>query len=165
MELVWDLANIIIAVLILIAFLAATSLPLIAAWSLLTGRRVNWDDFAFIAMVLIVIPTLTASYGFWFLSSVNEAFDKSKPEMNQLFLNVRSLLEEDWLQNDIPPIPEPIPTAVFIVEDSITPQPINTPRPMILPTRTAVPQPTIFVCQLASDIILGCLPPTPEVMK
>jgi len=42
-----------------------------------------------------------------------------------------------------------------------TPMPTETPRPMIEPTRTAVPSPTVCVAQQAGDVARGCVPPTP----
>ena len=42
-----------------------------------------------------------------------------------------------------------------------TPEPTATNRPMIQPTRTAVPSPTPCVASKPGDLQRGCVPPTP----
>ena len=52
------------------------------------------------------------------------------------------------------------PTALP-VQPIATPMPTETPRPMIEPTRTAVPSPTVCVAVQTGDLERGCVPPTP----
>jgi hypothetical protein len=52
-------------------------------------------------------------------------------------------------------------TATAYFATAMPPQPTETPRPMIEPTRTPVPLPTVFICRSSQDVLAGCQPPTP----
>lgn len=54
-------------------------------------------------------------------------------------------------------------TATVFFATAMPPQPTETPRSTIEPTRTPVPLPTVFVCRNATneDYARGCVPPTP----
>ncbi len=159
------LVNIIMGLFATVIIVAGMAFPLMGAWTALRAKGPRWDNILAIAFILAVMPPLIVGYSNWLLSSINEAIVENEIEMEELFRNTQRLISRDWLGETVLPTIEPFGTTIFIVEDLISSQLTNTPRPMILPTRTAVPQATIFVCQMASDIALGCLAPTPEVMK
>lgn len=167
MESLQPIVNWIIGALSLIGFAAGVILPIVAFWSVSRAKGPRWEHLLLTLILLIGLPGLIGDYSAWLLREINNSFEASRPEMQQLFQNAQSVFHEDWLMST----PEATPTFAITVTDlateTATAYPVSTPTPtgtpQSIPLANPASTPTVFVCQQLNDITLGCLPPTPLV--
>lgn len=153
-----------------------------AAIQSLRNRVVRWDMLLYVIVILWSLPWGIRNYG-------PELTDASIDLMLSLAAK-RPAMESairEFIGNDLSGggdsviVPTavftstPLPTVPTTFEETATayfgdfptalpantPMPTETPRPMIEPTRTAVPSPTVCVARETGDLQRGCVPPTP----
>lgn len=170
----------------LIAALVGTFLIVgTAAIQSLRNRVVRWDMLLYVLVILWSLPWGIRNYGPELTDASIDlmlSLAEKRPAMESA---IREFIGNDVATDGGSNVT--VPTAVFTstplptIENATdfdatatayfgdfptalpasTPMPTETPRPMIEPTRTAVPSPTVCVAQQAGDVARGCVPPTP----
>ena len=175
-----------LTLLTLIAALVGTFLIVgTAAIQSLRNRVVRWDMLLYVLVILWSLPWGIRNYGPELTDASIDlmlSLAEKRPAMESA---IREFIGNDVATDGGSNVT--VPTAVFTstplptIENATdfdatatayfgdfptalpasTPLPTETPRPMIEPTWTLVPSPTVCVAQQAGDVARGCVPPTP----
>ena len=176
-----------LTLLTLIAALVGTFLIVgTAAIQSLRNRVVRWDMLLYVLVILWSLPWGIRNYGPELTDASIDlmlSLAEKRPAMESAIREfIGNDVATDGGSNVTVPtaVSTPVPLPAFTPPPNMfeltatayfgdfptalpasTPLPTETPRPMIEPTWTLVPSPTVCVAQQAGDVARGCVPPTP----
>ena len=145
----------------------------VAIYQSLKSRVVRWDALLFAGFLLWVLPYGIRNYGPVLTDATIDLLHSQAQRRPAMEEAIKSFIGDDIpgggppvVATDVPqvtPTPWPTPAIDFQATSDafMNTLPQATARPMIEPTRTAVPTPTVYVCWQPEDFSRGCLPPTP----
>ena len=171
---------------LLVQYVGGIFLVVTAGLEALRNKAVRLDRIVTVGIILILIPYGIRNYGLELADASIDLLNGLTDKRPEIEAAIRRFLNENNPDNGgsnitVPTaVSTPVPLPAFTPPPNMfeltatayfgdfptalpasTPMPTETPRPMIEPTRTAVPSPTVCVAQQAGDVARGCVPPTP----
>ena len=171
---------------LLVQYVGGIFLVVTAGLEALRNKAVRLDRIVTVGIILILIPYGIRNYGLELADASIDLLNGLTDKRPEIEAAVERFLNENNLDNGgsnvtVPTaVSTPVPLPAFTPPPNMfeltatayfgdfptalpasTPMPTETPRPMIEPTRTAVPSPTVCVAVQTGDLERGCVPPTP----
>lgn len=156
----------------------------LAGKTMLEAKKIDLVSVAIVILILLLIPVGIREYPPMLTDAFIDAFSAIWGKSGDIEAITNEIVNESsnrWNNSGDSPViiptaqftPTPLPTianqtdfdatatAYFGDFPTALPMPTSTPRPMIEPTRTPIPSPTICVASQPGDLQRGCVPPTP----
>lgn len=156
----------------------------LAGKTMLEAKKIDLVSVAIVILILLLIPVGIREYPPMLTDAFIDAFSAIWGKSGDIEAITNEIVNESsnrWNSSGDSPViiptvqftPTPMPTIENPIDFNATatayfgdfptalPMPTSTPRPMVEPTRTPIPSPTVFICRSGEDVLAGCQPPTP----